>query len=545
MFDLDLLSIPVIAIGSILFFVRRALRYLRYFQQEEYYPDRFARWFVEKRAFDTRGTIVALCACGATILVYQLGLPLTLPVSIAFAIALVIIAFREEDPRKIGKLTLKMTQRVTAIYRTALVIYTLAILSVGAGFFLTSPPAAPVWFWLVQILFFQTSFAWLIAANGLLWPAEKRLQDGFLQEAKTILGQIDPYVIGISGSYGKTSTKSILAKILECVEPTFWPPGSINTPMGITREIREKMRPEHHYAVIEMAAYKRGSVARLCNLTPPKAGIITAVGLMHLDRFGSLENIYLSKTELPQAIPQDGILVCNGDNEGARRVAGEFKKRVTLIYGLELDKGHLDCWMTDIQPSTEGTSFTVHWEGQQYKGFTKMLGKPMLSNILGAFTMACALGYDPDYILAAIYNLEPEKHRLNLVRNGDGILLDDSYNSNPTGFKAALEVLEAIPGSRKILVTPGMIELGELQEEENRKIAKEAAPICDLVAVVGDTNRKALVEGLHQGGIKQEQLLEFENRDTALSYLKENRHEGDVVLIENDLPDLYEAAVRF
>jgi UDP-N-acetylmuramoyl-tripeptide--D-alanyl-D-alanine ligase len=258
-----------------------------------------------------------------------------------------------------------------------------------------------------------------------------------------------------------------------------------------------------------------------------------------------LENIYLSKTELPQAVPQDGILVCNGDNEGARRVWGEFKKRITLLYGLELDKGHLDCWMTDIQPSESGTDFTVHWEGKEYKGFTKMLGKPMLSNILAAFTMACALGYDPEYILAAIYNLQPEKHRLNLVKNGDGVLLDDSYNSNPTGFKAALEVLEAIPGGRKILVTPGMIELGELQEEENSKIAKEAAGVCDLVAVVGDTNRKALVEGLRQGGIKEEQLLQFENRDSALSYLKENRKEGDVVLIENDLPDLYEAAVRF
>ncbi|HBE47500.1 MAG TPA: UDP-N-acetylmuramoyl-tripeptide--D-alanyl-D-alanine ligase, partial [Cyanobacteria bacterium UBA11369] len=374
---------------------------------------------------------------------------------------------------------------------------------------------------------------------------EKRIQDGFMQEAKTILGKVDPYVIGISGSYGKTSTKSILAKILECVEPTFWPPGSINTPMGITREIRERLVPEHHYAVIEMAAYKRGSVTRLCNLTPPKAGIITAVGLMHLDRFGSLENIYLSKTELPQAVPQDGILVCNGDNEGARRVWGEFKKRVTLVYGLELDKGHLDCWMTDIQPSESGTHFTIHWEGKEYKGFTKMLGKPMLSNILAAFTMACALGYDPEYILAAIYNLEPEKHRLNLVKQGDGVLLDDSYNSNPTGFKAALEVLEAIPGGRKILVTPGMIELGELQDQENSKIAKEAAQVCDLVAVVGDTNRKSLVEGLRQGGIKEEQLLQFENRDSALSYLKENRKEGDVVLIENDLPDLYEAAVRF
>jgi UDP-N-acetylmuramoyl-tripeptide--D-alanyl-D-alanine ligase len=541
MFDPDLLSIVAIAVGSIVFTVRRALRYLRYFQQEEYYPDRFTRWYLEKKAFDTRGSICAIAAFVAT-----LGLSkFSLLWGIGGAIALAMIAFREEDPRQVGKLTLKMTERATRIYRLALVIYTIAVTLTATGFILAAPPNPPAWFWLVQILFFQVTFACIIAANGILWPGEKSRQDGFMQEAKTILGQVEPYVIGISGSYGKTSTKAILAKILECVEPTFWPPGSINTPMGITREIREKLRPEHHYAVIEMAAYKRGSVTRLCNLTPPKAGIITAVGLMHLDRFGSLENIYLSKTELPQAVPADGILVCNGDNEGARRVWTEFKKRITLVYGLELDKGHLDCWMDEIQPSESGTNFTIHWEGNAYKGFTKMLGKPMLSNILGAFTMAAALGHDPEYILAAIYNLEPEKHRLNLVRNGDGIVLDDSYNSNPTGFKAALEVLEAIPGGRKILVTPGMIELGELQDDENSKIAKEAASVCDLVAVVGDTNRKALVAGLQQGGVKTGQLLEFENRDRALSYLNQNRQPGDVVLIENDLPDLYEAAVKF
>lgn len=543
----DLLSLFVIATGSILFFVRRGLRYLRYFQQEEYNPSRFTRWFLEKRTFDRRGTAIAFSTWIATLLGAQANLPLSLPMSLVAAGGLVAIAFREEDPRKVGKLTLKMTQRATRIYQTALVLYALGVLLAGIALFFAHPPAAPAWFWLAQVLFIQTTPAWLMLANAILWPGEQSRQAGFLNEAKTILSQVDPYVIGITGSYGKTSTKAILGKILECLEPTFWPPGSINTPMGITREIRERMKPEHHLAVIEMAAYQRGSIKRLCDLTPPKAGIVTAVGVMHLDRFGGQENIFFAKSELPQAIPDDGILVCNGDNEGARRIAAENPKKVTLLYGLEPEKGLLDCWMSDIQPSAEGTAFTMNWQGQQYKGFTRLLGKPMLSNIVASFTMACALGFDPEYVLAAIYNLEPEKHRLNLVRNGDGLILDDSYNSNPIGFKSALEVLNAIPGDRKILVTPGMVELGEIQETENRKAAMEAASLCDLVAVVGNTNKEALVEGLRQGGIKDEQLLQFENRDSALSFLmnQENRREGDVILIENDLPDLYEAVARF
>lgn len=539
----DLLCILVIATGSILFFVRRSLRYLRYFQQEEYNPSRFGRWFVEKRAFDTRGTAVAMLAWVVTLLVSGLSLPL----SMGGAIALGAIAFREEDPRKVGKLTLKMTERAKRIYKTALVIYTLVVLLVSIGFILIPPSGTASWFWLTQVFFIQTTPLWLIVANGILWPGEKNRQTGFLNEAKSILHQVEPYVIGITGSYGKTSTKAILGKILECLEPTFWPPGSINTQMGITREIRERMKPEHHFAVIEMAAYHRGSIKRLCDFTPPRAGIVTAVGLMHLDRFGGQENIYLAKSELPQAIPDDGILVCNGDNEGARKIASEYPKKVTLLYGLDTDKGHLDCWMSDVQSSAEGTSFIIHWQGKEYKGFTRLLGKPMLSNILAAFTMACALDFDPEYVMAAIYNLEPEKHRLNPVKNGDGLILDDSYNSNPIGFKSALEVLDAIPGSRKILVTPGMVELGELQDVENSKMGTEAASVCDLVAVVGDTNREALIKGLREGGLKEGQLLEFENRDSALSFLmnQENRGEGDVILIENDLPDLYEAAAKF
>ncbi|HAX79901.1 MAG TPA: hypothetical protein DCY88_29720, partial [Cyanobacteria bacterium UBA11372] len=192
MFDLDRVSIIAIATGSILFFLRRSLRYMRYFQQEEYYPDRFTRWWLEKRAFDSRGTVVAITAGLATLGVAELNLPLALPISIVAAAILGIIAFREEDPRKVGKLTLKMTQRVTRIYRLALVIYTIAILLVAAGFFHNASPVAVGWFWLVQIIFFQTTFAWLIAANGILWPGEKRIQDGFMQEAKAILGKVDP-----------------------------------------------------------------------------------------------------------------------------------------------------------------------------------------------------------------------------------------------------------------------------------------------------------------------------------------------------------------
>jgi UDP-N-acetylmuramoyl-tripeptide--D-alanyl-D-alanine ligase len=268
---------------------------------------------------------------------------------------------------------------------------------------------------------------------------------------------------------------------------------------------------------------------------------------MHLERFGGAENIYKAKCELPQAIPADGLLVCNGDNPGARQMAGEYPKATTLLYGLEPEIGHLDCWMSDIDASMSGTNFVIHWQGKEYPGFTKLLGVPMLSNLVGAFTMVCALGKDPDYVIAAIYNLEPANNRLNLRKNGDGFILDDSYNSNPIGFASALEVLDALEGGRKILMTPGMVELGDIQAEENRQVALKAASICDLALVIGDTNKEALKAGLLEGGLAPEQLMEFANRDLALAYLTspEHRQAKDMILIENDLPDLYEAIAGF
>jgi UDP-N-acetylmuramoyl-tripeptide--D-alanyl-D-alanine ligase len=195
----------------------------------------------------------------------------------------------------------------------------------------------------------------------------------------------------------------------------------------------------------------------------------------------------------------------------------------------------------------DGTTFNLHWHNEVYAGFTKLLGVPMLSNLVGAFAMCCALGKNPEYVIAAIRSIEPANNRLNLRKNGDGFILDDSYNSNPIGFVSALEVLENLPGGRKILMTPGMVELGEIQTAENRQVALKAAQVCDLVIVVGDTNKAALMSGLKDGGLASEKILTFDNRDQALAHLMspEFKKPADMILIENDLPDLYEAEAKF
>jgi UDP-N-acetylmuramoyl-tripeptide--D-alanyl-D-alanine ligase len=544
---LTTICLTIISVATILFFTRRGLRYLRYFQQEEYNGARFKDWLLGKRTFDTKGTYVALIATVASKFGTGGRMVDCLVVCVMAAAILVFIGFKEEDPRQVGKIKLKMTDRATAIYNLALGLYAIATILIISGTYFLGAGDSIYIYCLVALVLIQSAPIWIVIANAILWPNELKKQQAFLQEAKDILADYQPYTIGITGSYGKTSTKAILGSILEAIEPTFWTPGSINTEMGITRQIRENLKPQQELAIIEMGAYQIGSVAKLCRFTPPNAGLVTAVGLMHLERFGGVENIYKAKCELPQAIPADGLLVCNGDNPGARKMAGEYTKATTLLYGLEPEIGHLDCWMSDIKAGMDGTTFVIHWQGREYPGFTKLLGAPMLSNLVGSFTMACALGKDPDYVIAAIANIEPANSRLNLRKNGDGFILDDSYNSNPIGFASALEVLEALDGGRKILMTPGMVELGDVQAAENRQVALKAATICDLAIVVGDTNKEALKAGLLEGGLAPEKLMEFPNRDLALAYLTspEHRQAKDMILIENDLPDLYEAIAGF
>lgn len=526
---------------------RRTLSYLRYFQQEEYNSTRFIAWIKSNRAFDTRGSLVLLLALIAHILFPGSGasfLIALLSAATLFVVAYVI----EGDPRTTGKIRLNMTERAT---KTAWVAYgMLAILGVMPLFGLCcscSQGSAPLTLTaLCGIAIAQVTPAALMLAAKILSPAEKRLQKYYYDDAKRILAEVNPFVIGITGSYGKTGAKAALGDLLtQTVGSTFWPKKSINTVMGITRTIRETMRPHHKYAVIEMGAYNIGSIRRLCEFTPPRAALVTAVGIMHLERFGSPENVYTAKSEIAQALPEDGILVCNGDSPNARRMAEQHKRGTTLLYGFDLSKGPLDCFATDISYDEHGTSFVIHYKGERFPGRTPLLGRPALSNALGAFTMACALGAQPAFAVACMGNLPPVDNRLVLDKGSRVSYLRDAYNSNPTGFEAALDVLKNLPAQRRILITPGMIELGDMQHEENKRLATMASSVCDRIYVVGTTNRDAILAGLTEANFPRTKTIIADTRDEAFNTLAEQSAEGDLVLIENDLGDLHEGKVRF
>lgn len=510
-------------LGLFVFLHRRTLRFLHILQQDDYSVSRMLHWVRDKKAFDRRGTLALLLG---GILAFLFDSSVFWLIS---GVSFIFWGLVEPDPRREAKLSLKMTPRAQRLFWTTGLLEGVGALGI---FLLTSTP-------LSFLLVVQGVPLFLALAVWVQSFKEHSLQRRFLSEAREKFQQVSPYTIGITGSYGKTSVKNALGEVLQiALGPTFWPHKGVNTPMGITRWIRESLKQGHDYAVMEMAAYGEGSIRRLCELTPPHAAIVTAVGLTHLERFGSQEAIYRGKSELPQAVPEEGIVVYNGDDPLVRKMSQEFPKQTTLLYGFHGDD--LDCKGRDVVTEERGTSFVVDWEGRSYSGFTPLHGVSALSNLLGVFCMACALGADPEFVLAIFRNLKPVDNRLQVVRVGSSTHIRDAYNSNPQGFRSALNLLSQMKGKRRILMTPGIIELGERQEKENEAVAREAAGVCDLALVVGPVNRTPWTTGLKKGGLSESQILYFPHRDEAFSCYQELQKEGDVLLIENDLTDLYE-----
>ena len=383
-----LLVLSVVA--ALVFIRKRLLRYLRYLQQDEYSSQRFLVWYRERRAFDKRGTLIGMLVGLA--LCWSTQQWLVLSVVLVGILALVIAAQREEDPRKAGKVRLVMTERARRIYQVAFGL--LLALELATLYVLWQRELALVW--LTFVVLVQLVPFGLLAAVRLLAPGERMRQVAFITEAEETLSSVATTVIGVTGSYGKTSVKNMLGEVLSTsLAATFWPKAGINTLMGNVRAVRNGLHAGYRYAVIEMGAYRTGSIAEQCALVRPTVGIITAIGEMHLERFGSVDNIYRAKTELADALPQTGILICNGDNAGARKAASEFERETTLLYGFDNTHEDLDCWVKSISFDESGSRFTLNWRGADYELQSKLLGRPAIHNLAGVFAAACVLGADP------------------------------------------------------------------------------------------------------------------------------------------------------
>lgn len=440
----------------------------------------------------------------------------------------------------IAKKPLVYTARAKRLFGFSLTL--LAILGILLAFIVADNR------WRIGVfLFCELTVPILVISSILILPIELTINNYYLRDARKHIQALKPRIIGITGSYGKTSTKYILQQILSKKYSALMTPDSYNTPMGICKVIRGDLTPDHDIFIVEMGAYKRGDISELCRLAPPEIGILTAVGPQHLERFRSIENIAKAKYELIEALPSEGLAVINYDNDICAELADNTHSVSVNRYSMESRNSENEMIRykaNNIRQSDKGLSFNVYDDEEgQVEINTRLLGKHNVSNILGAIAVSRHCGMDLNEIHDALEKLEPVPHRLELKPVTTGVtVIDDSFNSNPDGAKAALEVLTDFVsenGGKKVLVTPGMVELGEREYEENKKLGIHAAKVCDLVILVGLETTDAILDGLKHEEYPEKQICKVKDLPEAQVQLAQNLKPGDVVLFENDLPDNY------
>ncbi len=453
----------------------------------------------------------------------------------ALIVAAAFIIFRRLFRDSKEKKPFKLTARVKRLYTW------LAVVLIAVGLLLKNAFAPDLRTSGIQATVFSLIPLflplWVTLAGILAIPLEKLIYELYFRDARRKLLADDRLIrIGITGSYGKTSTKFILAEMLSQKYNVLATPASYNTPMGITGVIRSRLTPAHQIFIAEMGARHPQDIRELCRLVHPTIGILTSVGPQHLDTFHTLETIKNTKYDLIRALPEDGLAVfCHDD--GIVTELFEATEKNKMLAGRE----NADAWATDIKVDSRGSSFLLHLNGHDkpIPCVTPLLGKHNIMNIVLSAALASRLGVSDRQLQTAIAQLKPVEHRLKIVSDAGGItVIDDAFNTNPVSSKSALDVLKMY-APRRIIVTPGMVELGEEEARYNREFGEYMADCVDIVLLVGKNHTSPIAEGLAAKGFDTENIHTYNTLDEAVAALKSLAQPGDTVMYENDLPDSY------
>ena len=469
---------------------------LQMLQQCHYMNDRFTTWIAGHRlvALPVPLSVLVIAYWVLVVVSFLFPMPgsiLTIGTVVIGVLGLGIIKI-SSGVSKESKKPLKITARVWRIIATGsilmLLIAGLGSFFLGAnGLMLLSQIAG----WLLTFNLF--AYVVMLLANEINKPMENSIRLGFINDARRIVKESPSLdVIGVTGSYGKTSTKHALNAILSEQFNTLMTPESYNTPMGITITIRNYLKPIHSKFIAEMGAYKVGEINELCEIAYPKYGVLTSVGPQHLETFKTIDNVKQTKFELIEYLPEDGI-------------------------------GFINMTFRD---------------GSVHQFQTKLLGRHNIYNTVASIALGNELGIPVEKMKVAVRKMKPVTHRLELRRNGNFTIIDDAFNSNPVGSKMALEVLGQMNGKR-IVLTPGMVDLGTAQYELNKAFGTYMKDTCDHVILVGKKQTEPIQEGLKEVGFPEERVTVAENLTEAFKVMYEVVEPGAFVLIENVLPELF------
>ncbi len=516
---INIISIIVASVAA-LFSLTRQLHML---QQNSYYNSRYINWAKDNFGLRTVFSILLLVASCSFISVDVLILISVLVLSL-FKI-LHTFSYQKKAIKP-----LVFTSRVKRMYFTAILILvafcTLGIIFNGARLaFLIS----------VLILFYFPGVT-AVAVNIINAPAEKLVKQWYINDAKKKLRSFkNMKIIGITGSYGKTSTKHIIARLLEEKYNVCFTPGSYNTPMGVVRTIREYMKPQTEIFVCEMGAKNVGDIKEICKIVHPDMGIITSIGPQHLSTFKSVDNIVKTKFELADSVREkDGTVYLSNDNAYIKSKCEEYS---SVMYGTTDGSRYK---AENIRCSPSGTQFDVVFDDQKISLSTKLLGMHNVLNITGAVAIAYQLGVSINDIVFAVSKLEQTEHRLQLKPFIKGsVLIDDAYNSNPEGCLEAVRVLGSFEGMKKIIVTPGLVELGEKEYECNYNLGLECTKHCDEIILVGKERSKPMTDAAATTDFDSAHIHIVASFKEAMALMQNMLDSSCAVLFENDLPDNY------
>ena len=510
----------------LIYFYKITRHGLHIWQLENYYLDRYVTWTKRylKKVINIKTIILLLIPIIMFVINNSWSIITGYVLEILVLIYLIVSTKKQKE-----KKPFVVTARIKRVYTTYLILFVIAATLANI---LNHTIVLAV---INVCIMFAYYFVYIVGTINK--PIEGSIRKGFCRKAKHKLKEIPGLkVVGITGSYGKTSTKYIVNTILSQKYNTLMTPESYNTTMGVVRTINEKLTSMHQLFVCEMGAKYVGDIKEITDIVNPTYGLVTAIGPQHLDTFKNLDNVRKTKLELVDSLPDDeGIAFLNWEDENIRN--SRITKK-SVKFGLTPEA---DYYAENIEITERGSSFDVVIPGKEsIRIKTKLLGNLNILNIVGAVAIADKLGLTADEIKMGAKYIRPVPHRLELKQNPNGsIIIDDAYNSNTKGAKMALEVLKSFEHKKRILITPGIVDLGDKAVEINQELGRNAADSADFIILVGAQQTVPIYNGIREKGYPESNVYIAKNLQDALSKMNQIMTKDSVILLENDLPDNY------
>ena len=510
----------IIFLGLSFVFCKNALHM---FQQQHYEVYRYSKWLFNKNniKFSVGLFYCALVIVISVLLSGKVQYWLIIILSLITAILFIYSEVKKEYVIALS-FTNRVKRQIVALTILEIIIFYFAIKLLPIG--------------ITGVLSVVMPYLLIYPMSYMTMPIEEAIKKHYEDEARTKLSSFDNLIkVGVTGSFGKTTTKNVINDVISQSFLTYITPSSYNTPMGITRSIREGLKPIHEVFVCEMGADKVGDISYLMDFVKPNFGVVTSIGPQHLNTFLKMENIINEKMQEIEMLPSDGVGFINLDNEYIRKYKIKNKCKIVSV-GINNTKA--DYVAKNVKYTKDGSTFTVKIKNKNYNFKTSLLGQHNITNVLFGIAIALQLGVEPKDVVKGVSNIEQVTHRLQVKRIGGLTFIDDSFNANPVGSKMSLDVLSMMSGKR-VIVTPGMIDLGIKEDDYNKEFGKYMKGRADYVILVGEKQTKFIRKGLEESGFNMDNVFVLKTVKQAFALINNKFSNKDTILLENDLPDAF------